>query len=211
MALSNYNELKTALSDWGKRGDADGKLDTFIAMCEAEMWHGVAMEGLNSEPLRIRGMETRATGNLSGRTLALPSDFLESRKLRLTTNPPRELTFRVTEALTIDSTNGIPTDYTITDQIEFNRTPDGTYGYELTYFQTLTALSSSNQTNAVITNHPNVYLYGSLAHYFDWAQNEGQAAKYRQMFVSAIKNANKSSRKGRYPSAKSMKREAPTP
>jgi hypothetical protein len=201
MAISTYNELKTAIEDWGKRGDAAAKIDTFIDLAEADIWRD----------LRIKEMQTRATGNLSGRTLALPSDYLETRKLRLTTNPPRELTFRVPEALNISSSSGVPTDYTITEQIEFDRTPDSTYGYELLYFKRLTALSSSATTNAVLTSYPMVYLYGSLKHYFDWAQNEAQSMKYESKFERALNQANNADKKGRYPSAKSMKREGPTP
>ena len=84
MAISTYEQLKSALNDWGKRGDADAYLDTFIDLAESDIWRD----------LRIRDMETRATGNLSGRTLALPSGYLEMRKFRLTTTPPKELTYR---------------------------------------------------------------------------------------------------------------------
>lgn len=201
MAISTYNELKTAIGDWGKRGDADGMLDTFIDLCEADLWRD----------LRIRDMETRATGNLSGRTLALPADYLESRKFRITTTNPKELTFRTPESMSILGSSGLPTEYIITDQIEFNRTPDSTYGYEHTYFKSLTALSSGNTSNAVLTRFPNVYLWGCMRHYFDWARDEQQAMKYDAKYRAAITEANKSDRKGRYPSAKSMKREGPTP
>ena len=201
MAISTYNELKTAIGDWGKRTDADSKVDTFIDLAESDIW----------DTLRIRDMETRATGNLSGRTLALPTDFLESRKLRLTTSPSKELTFRVPEAMNIENDAGTPTDYTITDQIEFNKVPDSTYGYELSYFKSLTALSASNTTNGVLTRFPMIYLYGSLKHYFDWARNDEQAMKYEMKFDRALTKANNSDKKGRYPSAKSMKREGATP
>jgi len=201
MALSNYTELKTAINDWGKRGDATGMTDTFIALAESDIWRD----------LRIRDMETRTTGTLSGRTEALPSDYLESRKLRLTTNPPRELTFRVPESMAIEQSSGIPTDYTITDQIEFNKTPDGSYGYELLYFKSLTALSGAAPTNAVLTRYPTVYLFASLKHYFDWAMNTEESMKYEAKYLQAVNEANISDKKGRYPSGKAMRTERPTP
>jgi hypothetical protein len=201
MAISTYAELKTAISDWGKRGDADGKLDTFIDLCESDLWRD----------LRIRDMETRATGSLSGRTLALPSDYLELRKLWLTTNPSRELTYRTPESMFVLSGSGYPSDFTITDQIEFNKSPDGTYGYELAYYKSLTPLSSSNTTNGALTRYPQVYLWGCLKHYFDWARDNEQAMKFEMKYIEAVKDANKSDRKGRYPSGKAMKTERPTP
>lgn len=201
MAISNYTELKNAISDWGKRGDADSKIDNFIDLCESDL----------KRDLRIRNMETRATGNLSGRTLALPSDYLELRKLRLTTDPSRELTYRTPESMDIRSSSGIPTDFTITDLIEFNVTPDSTYGYELNYYKSLTALDGTNTTNDILTRYPQVYLFGALKHYFDWARDNEQAMKFEQKYYTAIQDANKSDRKGRYPSGKAMKTERPTP
>jgi len=212
MAITTYLELKQAIRDWGKRPDvSDSLIDTFIALTEAELWNGPGVEGPQTEPLRIRGMETRTTGNLSGRTLALPTNYLESRKLRLTGNPSRELTFRTPESLSIKAGSGAPTDYTITDQIEFNRTPDSTYGYELTHYQSLTGLSASNASNAVLDRFPNVYLFGALCHMADWSMNDQMKLKYQALFISSVKSANKTDRKGSYPSAKSMKTESPTP
>lgn len=201
MAITTYAELKAALTDWGKRPDDTDMLDTFIDLAEADIW----------ESLRIRGMETRATGNLSGRTLALPSDFLEARKFRLTSDPSRELLFKTPESLRIVSGSGVPKHWTITDQIEFDKTPDSTYGYELTYYKSLTALSAANTSNSVLTRYPKVYLYGGLKHYFDWAQQEEKAIKYGALFEKAVKDANRNDKSGRYPSGKSMMTEASTP
>lgn len=201
MAISTYAELKTAIQSWAKRGDISTLVDDFIDLAEADIW----------QSLRLRAMETTATGNLSGRTLALPSTYLQARKLRLTTNPSTELTYRTPESMSIQSGSGKPTDYTITSQIEFNKTPDSTYGYELNYYGSLTALSSSNTSNAVLASYPSVYLFGALYHFANWALDEEKAAKYLALFEKAMNDANKSDKKGRYGAAKSMKIEGPTP
>lgn len=201
MAISTYAELKTAVNDYGKRGDATAKVDTFIDLAEADIWAN----------LRIKEMQTRATGNLSGRTLALPTGFLEMRKLRITTSNPKELEYYAPESMIIQSSSGLPTQYTITDQIEFNKTPDSTYGYEILYYQSLTALSSSQTTSSVLTRYPSIYLFGTLKHYFDWARNEEQAMKYEMKFMDAINKANRNEKRGQYPSGKAMRSERPTP
>lgn len=200
MAISTYAQLKTAVGDYGKRGDATAKIDTFIDLAEADIWAN----------LRIKEMQTRATGNLSTRTLALPTGFLEMRKLRLTTTP-YELEYASPESMEIYSSSGRPTEYTITDQIEFNKTPDSTYAYEILYYQSLTALSASQTTSSVLTRYPSIYLYGTLKHYFDWCRNEEQAMKYEMKFQDAINKANRNEKRGQYPSGKAMKSERPTP
>ena len=109
------------------------------------------------------------------------------------------------------SGNRRPTEYTITEQIEFNATPDSTYGYELRYYKSLTGLSSSNTTNAVLTRFPKIYLFGGLAYLHKWAEDDAQATVYYNQFLAAIDQANRSDKKGRYPSGKSMKVEGSTP
>ncbi len=200
MAISTYAELKTAVNDFGKRGDATAKVDTFIDLCESDIWAN----------LRIKEMQTRATGNLSGRTLALPTGFLEMRKLRLTATP-YELEYVSPESMIIQSSSGRPTQYTVTDQIEFNKTPDSTYAYEILHYRSLTALSASQTTSDVLTRYPSIYLYGTLKHYFDWCRLDDQAMKYEAKFMDAINKANRNEKRGQYPSGKAMKSERPTP
>lgn len=201
MSITTYAELKAAIIGWGKRGDALSVIDDFIDLAESDMW----------QKLRLRSMEGSGTGNLSGRTLALPSDYIESRKLRLTTNPSTELEFYTPESMNIEQGSGKPTKYTITSQIEFNKVPDNTYGYELTYYKSLTALSSSNTTNDVLTNFPSIYLFGALYHYGNWSMNDVMSAKYLQLFEKAMNDANRRDQRGRYGAAKAMHVEGSTP
>lgn len=197
MALDTYLNLKASVIEWSKRGDVVSLVDDFIDLAESHIW----------QKLRIRAMEGIATGNLSGSTLALPSDFIESRKLRLTTNPSTELSFSTPEAMTTKQGNGKPTAYTIRDVIEFNATPDSTYGYELTYYKSLDALSASASSNAVLASFPMIYLYGALYYLFVWAQDAEMAVNYLTLFENAIDSANQRDKSGRYPSGKAMRSE----
>ena len=60
------------------------------------------------------------------------------------------------------------------------------------------------QTNDILTNHPSIYLYGALAQVYAYAQDDQQLTKYIQLFIGAIKGANKADKKGRYGPAPSM-------
>lgn len=212
MAINTYATLKDAIQRWAKRNDILGTIDDFIDLAEADMWKGPAVEG--GEPLRIRDMEALATDSAStaSRFLALPSSYLEMRRVRFYSGSASyEIGYSAPESMSVLPSAGIPTSYTITSQIEFNRIPNSAFTFEFEYFQQLTALSASNTTNAILTRFPDVYLFGCLYHFGLWAIDDMMATKYGLLFATAIKQANKTDKKGRYSAAKSMKREGPTP
>ncbi len=208
MAITTYNDLKDAITggpnSWSKRGDIGSRFDDFVGLAEADIW----------EELRIRDMEFFATGTLSttNRYLAFPTDFLESRALKLVSGSLRyEVSYSAPESLVIQPAPGRPKHYTLTDRIEFDRVSDSAYTYEMYIYRSLTGLSSSNQTNAVLTRFPSIYLYGCLFHFAQWAQNDLMLTKYAPLFLGSIEKANKADRRNRYPAGKSMRVEGSTP
>jgi len=66
------------------------------------------------------------------------------------------------------------------------------------YYKKETALSDSNTTNDILTNYPDVYLYGSLWALWKWAMDDIKSAGYYTMFQNAIKGANNEANSGRY-------------
>lgn len=207
MGLSTYSELKVSIQSWSKRSGTDvlNVLDDFIDLAEADIW----------ERLRIRDMETVGTSALStaSRYLALPTGFLELRKFKITRTdlPDVPLEFVAPLALVVSEQSGLPTKFTVSTQFEFNCLPDAAYAVEYHYFRSLTALSGSNATNAVLTRFPMVYLYGCLMHYASWALNDAMFQKYSLMFQGAIESANNSDKRGRYGPAPTVKSYRTTP
>lgn len=201
MALTTYAELKQAIQDYTKRPDSTSMLDTFIDLAESDIW----------ERLRIRDMESRTTSTATTRYLALPTGFVELRRLSIVSSSRYELEYATPESLRIDSTSGVPKYFTITSQIEFDRVPDTSYSVEFQYYASLTALSNSNTSNAVLSRFPMVYLYGSCMHLALWALDLELFNSYSMLFNGAIEAANKSDKKGRYGKAKAMRIEGSTP
>jgi len=193
MALNNYANLKASVETWSKRQDVKDKIDDFLDLCEVEIYEN------SVEPLRIRSMvqlETSATSS-SVRTQSLPTGFLEPRRFDLTVSAQRRTINYVTPtAQYIRTGTDVPTNYTITNQIEYDIIPDAAYVTNISYYGKLTALSSSNTTNAILTSHPNIYLYGTLAVLYQWAENDEEYAKYRGLFLEAIHGANNSDAEG---------------
>lgn len=187
--LTSYAELKQNILDFSKRKDALGKLDLFIDLCERDIW----------ESMRVREMEDTATltASTSTRGIALPTGFIKARRLKIQVNNQWFDVEQVTSTTILQST-GIPYQFDITSQIELNVVPNDTYSLELDYYKELDALSSSNTSNAILTNYPKVYLAGSLHHLCQWALMEDKAGYWAQVFNSEVSRANRRARQGRY-------------
>jgi hypothetical protein len=53
--------------------------------------------------------------------------------------------------------------YTILDdQIQVRPIADGDYEFEIAYWEKFDSLSSTTTTNWLLTNHPDIYLFGTL-------------------------------------------------
>jgi hypothetical protein len=202
MSLTTYLGLKDSIESWSHRNDVANRLDDFIDLAESEMYRH----------LRIRDMETRTTATTSGRYLALPTGFLEMRRVRLISGAQYfELLYSTPEGMYISQDSGIPGVYTITSQLEFDRSPDSAYTIEYQYYASLSALSAGSPTNAILTRFPNIYLFGSLWALYLWALQEDKAEYYYGMFMQAIQTANREDSKGRHGPAPAMRYGGPTP
>jgi hypothetical protein len=158
MAINTYSTLQTAVANWLDRSDLTDRVPEFIALAEATF----------NRVLRLRAMETTVadTTPSGSKEDALPTGYLQMREIHLTTTPVVSLAYITPEIMyriRAGSTSGKPNSYTIVgDNILFGPTPDGAYDYSMTYYKSFDALSDSTQTNWLILNAPDLYLYGTL-------------------------------------------------
>lgn len=164
MALNNFTALKASIANWLNRSDlTDAIQDDFIKLCEADF----------NAKLRIRQMEQIETITIDSETEDVPTGFIATRsfyiiqggiKYALDYVAPSTL-FRTYGA----SQTGRPRAYTIEadegqEKLRFAPAPDATYTGYLQYYKAFDPLSASTATNYILTNHPSIYLYGSLYH-----------------------------------------------
>ena len=200
MALADFDDLVKEVVDWSHRGDLGNKINDFIQLAENAMYSN------DQEVLAVRSMETITTSLTTGALVDLPDNFESARSVRLVTGDNGgELRFQAPEQMFKHVATGRPNFFTVIgNQIQFDRTPDSEYTLEIQYFRKATALSSTNLTNEILTDHPSIYLFGALTALFSYSQDTEQHLKYSGMFVSAIKGANKADKKGRYGPAPTM-------
>lgn len=182
MAITTYNELKTAVADWLNRDDLTAVIPTFIALAEAGM----------ERVLRTRNMLTRATATIDTQYSTVPADFLEIRTMKLLTSPVQPLTFQTKDVLDqLDaergSGGGKPLDFTVAgNQIRVSPVPDGSYTAELDYYAKLDKLSGSVSTNWILASHPDAYLYGALIQSAPYLKDDDRANIWSTLYAAAV-------------------------
>jgi len=213
MPINNYANLKASIKRRSKRNDvSDADLTDYILQAEATFYNNP------TTALRIRAMEARATAptSITSRFLALPDDFLQMRRLKL--NDPysgssgdTDVEYLTPEQMPLNNLVQIPCYFTVTSQIEFNSTPDKVYTTEMQYLQKIPALSDAAPTNTILTEHPNIYLFGALWALFQDAM-EGDVSNYfKDQFFQAIAGANATDQAGRYGPAPYIRMEGYAP
>jgi len=182
MALTTYTELKTSIGDWLNRSDLTTAIPDFISLAEAQI----------ERTLRTRQMIVRANASFDAQYGAVPSDFLETKSLKLTsTNPQTPLEF-----LSIDALDNKAAEYTasgkprffgvVGGQFRIVPTPDANYTTELTYYAKLTKLSSSVASNWLLTSSPDIYLYGSLLQAAPYLQDDARIQTWATLYERAL-------------------------
>ena len=184
MAISNYSELNTAVANWLDRDDLTDRIPEFIALAEARF----------NRLLRIRAMETKQTASTvaSQRNLALPTNFIQMRNLQINTSPITSLEYVTPEMydrLYGGSDTGTPKAYTIlADEIQLGPIPASVQTIEMLFYKKFDALTSTAPTNWMITNAPDVYLYGCLLEAEPFIMNDPRVQLWATAFQQAIKD-----------------------
>ena len=199
MALNNYSSLKTSIANWLNRSDLTSEISgDFIVLAEKDF---------NSK-LRIRKMITQATITVDAETEALPSGFLQVRDFYILNGGTKYALKFITPAqmdqIKGSSMTGQPSTYTILgDNFRFSPVSDSTYTAYLNYYKEFDPLSDSNTTNYILTNHPAIYLYGSLYHAANFLGGiePNQAAQWEKMYQTALERLERNDREDQYGNA----------
>jgi hypothetical protein len=199
MALSTRTELLDAIADWLNRVNSPeliARAPDFITMTEAR---------LNRDPqFRVRKMIKRATATLSSGYLALPGDFLEAKQVQvnLSTGKPRLLT-----QVTQDQADKYNSDTSITeprhyvligDTLEVVPYTATALTVELAYYAKLPALTVAAPTNWLLTDWPDIYLYGSLVHSAPYLRDDERVATWATFYGTAVVEAKEADERSRF-------------
>lgn len=157
MAISTYSELRTTVADFLNRDDLTAAIPSFISLAEAAL----------NRRLRSPEMVTRATVTIDAEYENRPSDWMETIRYQVNTNPITVMEFVTPEEAIIQKTKfsaaGVPMFFsTVGTQFQHVPAPDGPYTGELMYYARVAGLSDTNTTNWLLTANPDIYLYATL-------------------------------------------------
>lgn len=197
MALSTYAELLASIEDWLNRTDLTSRIPDFIRLFEVRM----------NRKLRDPGMETTSVEDTVSGTgeYALPTDSRGMRELYLDRSPkivleqlsPAELRMRYA----YDAT-GMPRHYAIIgEDLVLGPEPDGVYTMTLTYFRQIVALTPTNTSNWLLTNNPDLYLWGSLTMAEAFLKDDNRIGLWKSAWDEAFDELTKDALKRRYGAA----------
>ena len=195
MAINSFVTLKTAVANWLDRDDLAARIPEFIVLCEARF----------NRSLRIRAMETLdisvdTVGGTS--TVALPTGYVQMRDISLITSPITQLQYvtpEIMNRLNAGSLTGKPETYTIiANSILFGPTPDDAYDISMLYYKTFDPLTDVAPTNWVITNAPDVYLYGTLLEAEPFLMNDQRVQLWATALTQSITTLQEQDNKDRH-------------
>jgi len=200
MALSNYSDLKTSIANWLNRSDLTSEISgDFIVLAEKDF---------NSK-LRIRKMiATDSSFTIDAETVALPTGFLQVRDFYILNGGSKYALKYITPAqmdqIKGGSSSGMPNTYTILgDNFRFAPSPASSYTGVINYYKEFDPLSESNTTNYILTNHPAIYLYGSLYHAANFLGGieHNHPAQWEKMYQTALERLERNDREDQYGNA----------
>lgn len=184
-AITDYATLQTAIQDWLRnRSDVTASLcQGFIQLAEAQM----------NRRLQTRLSIARSTITITAETLAVPADFSGAISMMLQSNPISELNFVTPDGLNLRANGagatqtGNPDSYTVEgSSFRFYPYPGTSVTAKLTYRQRIPALSGTNTTNWVLTNHPDAYLFGSLLQSAPWLGRDERVPLWQAAFGQVL-------------------------
>lgn len=191
MAITNYTNLQSTISDFLNRDDLDSVIPTFIQLAEAQM----------NRDIRHWEMETRVSGQQSqgDQYMQVPADWNETIRLTLTAGGTSVLELlglgsMADKRAKAENVLDTPRFYShVRGEFELYPTPDEDTDFELLYYAKIPALSDSNTTNWLLEYAPDVYLYGALGHSAPYLQEDARLAVWAQMYAASVQNLNNQS------------------
>ena len=194
MAIGTYAELQTAVANWLDRDDLTDRIPEFIALAEARM----------NRVLRIRLMEGKYTASTvaAQRNYALPASYIQMRNFQLNTSPITPLQYvtpEIYDRLWGGSTGGTPQFYTIVaGEVQLGPLPASVLTMEMLFYKKISALSVTNTTEAMLTDNPDIYLYGALLEAEPFIMNDERVGLWAQGFQRAVADLQEQDNKDRH-------------
>jgi hypothetical protein len=184
MAITNYSTLQTAIANWLHRNDLTAVIPDFITLAESRINRVFSARGTE--------LESVLTATTDSELVNLPADFGSPIVLWLESFVPRqELILKLSSELNYSPIRAYPTFYAIkSNTIQFDRIADAAYPLRLRYVQTIDL--ATTDTNYVLENYPDIYLFSALVEAAVYIRDMEQMQIWQQKLELALNEAQSS-------------------
>ena len=182
MAITDYASLQASVANWLHRSDLTSVIPDLVAMAESRI----------NRTLKMRVMETEvplpfAAGD---RAVQLPTGFIEPLAVWYAPNattPRTALLFKLPQDIPVSVASAMPRYWTVDGGNVALDAPlaDGSYIITMRYRQSF-ALSASSPTNWLLTNHPDLYLFGALLESAPFIKDDDRTVLWQDRFDRAL-------------------------
>jgi hypothetical protein len=169
--IQNYSDLQAEIASWLHRSDLTARIPSFIQFAEAR---------INNE-LRLSKMVRYRTLNVAGPLFDRPADFLEMVMIGPTDRADCE--YDLVTPRQIRGTQGDFYAY-VGDQIRLLDGATDPRNVDLVYYARLPALSEA-QSTWLLSDQPDLYLYGALAHSAPFLKDDPRIATWEAGYQAA--------------------------
>jgi hypothetical protein len=149
-------------------------------------------------------MEAKYTANtVAGqRNLALPANYIQMRNFQVNSNPLTTLSYvtpEIYDRLWGGSTSGTPKFYTIlANEVSFGPIPATVMEVEMLFYKKFDNLSVTTTTNTLLTDSPDIYLYGSMLEAEPFIMNDERVPLWAAALDRAVSDMQEQDNKDRH-------------
>lgn len=173
-AIADYSALKTQVAAFVNRTDLTAQMPVFIGMAESMVRRDV----------RVRAMEAVITGTMTGETLAQPSDLIESRRFTVADKVLNYVTperYNLLDQRTVTGGN-----YTVIGSDFYVLGANSGDDYRLVYWAQFEPFSADADSNWLLENAPEVYLWSGCHQASIFLKDVAAAQNYLAMYQLAV-------------------------
>ena len=180
--ITDYASLKDVLlgnSGYTHRTDLNGVIDTFVQS---------ATSRINRE-VKANAMEKSAVLVSSTKDFTLPSDY---NQMRVVFTDDDEFVSPVTPGQTKDENWSREAFYSIHGgTLELRPAPTQSTNLNLKYYANLAVLSADTDTNQLLTDFPNLYIYAVMIEFCLFTEEDERVATWQSAFTEEAMKVNK--------------------
>lgn len=184
-----YSDLKSVIESYLHRDDLTSTISTFVTLAQARINHDLNITALHKNT-------TLYVASGYGE-VELPDDCLSLMSVRMKYSSSyigleqRTLAQNAGELAGRDGAKGTPKYFSrYGTKLELTPTPDSDTTLVVFYKKRLTAFSADTDTNDILTNHPNIYIYAAMLEAEPFIVDDKRLVVWKDLYSEEVNKIN---------------------